>query len=61
MSNADLNNMLNARAWSRLGLKSHALEINELEDATERLNKLVGDASTDPEANDQAVALITKL
>ena len=53
--------MLNARTWSRLGLKSHALEIDELNDATERLNKLVGEADTDPEANDQAVALISKL
>tara|TARA_B110000285_G_C14700388_1_gene413168 strand:+ start:66 stop:347 length:282 start_codon:yes stop_codon:yes gene_type:complete len=61
MSNVDLNNRLNARAWSRLGLKSHAREIDELNDATDRLNKLVGDADTDPEANDQAVALISKL
>jgi hypothetical protein len=53
--------MLNARVWAKLGLKSHALEIDELNDATERLNKLVGEADTDPEANDQAVALISKL
>ena len=52
MNNAELNERLNARAWSRLGLKSHAKEIDELNDATERLNKLVGEADTDPEAND---------
>ena len=44
--------MLNERAWARLGLKSHAREINDLNDAEEKLNKLVGDADTDPAAND---------
>ena len=52
MSNVDLNARLNARAWERMGVKSHQEEIKELNDAVSRLEKLTGEADTDPDWND---------
>merc|ERR1719327_1382482 len=48
MSNAELNEHLNTRAFLQTGVQSHADEIKEVNDAVERLEKLVGDAE-DPD------------
>ena len=48
MSNAELNEHLNMKAFVKTGVQSHAEEIQEVNDAVARLEKLVGDAE-DPD------------
>ena len=60
MSNAELNEHLNMKAFAQTGVQSHAVEIKEVNDAVARLEKLVGDAE-DPDWQAQSVNTIAKL